>query len=249
MIFESDSLYFLRKPAWLASSWWMHESFLSHLEDAWSSLVDQFHLSMRWTSQIQSLLKEEIARHWLHRTENPALVINALTHQFSHAEEYGMLNRLDTPTSWFLYFAKNREVYSQFRNRQRDSNVLKYYLLQVHGNALYSYAVWEHFTVDYPIGHHLHLDDRMVVLTDTDKDYAWLVKWTLQQVTTTFTWLSYDQEHDYTLLRASITKWARHQIRLHAKALGYPILWDRLYGSKDHEEILHLWSVGCEVNN
>lgn len=68
-----------------------------------------------------------------------------------------------------------------------------------------------------------------------------------QEAVTTFTCLEYDAEHDYSLLRAVITKGVRHQIRVHAKALGYPIIGDHIYGTKDHEEVLHLWSVGCEV--
>lgn len=52
---------------------------------------------------------------------------------FSRDEEWGLLNRLDTDTSGMLYFARSREVYEQWRERQRAGKVKKWYLAQVEG--------------------------------------------------------------------------------------------------------------------
>jgi 23S rRNA-/tRNA-specific pseudouridylate synthase len=58
-----------------------------------------------------------------------------LLEEFSVREEYGLVNRLDTDTSGYLYFARSREIYTQRRDRQRTGKVQKRYLAQVEGDV------------------------------------------------------------------------------------------------------------------
>lgn len=66
-----------------------------------------------------------------------------------------------------------------------------------------------------------------------------------------------------TLVKVTLTKGVRHQIRVHLAALGYPLVGDELYGKRQFEKLrksihmpnntampnipLHLRSMGCEV--
>ena len=61
-------------------------------------------------------------------------------------------------------------------------------------------------------------------------------------VKTYFIPLYYDQERDMTTAYALISQGIRHQIRIHAAAIGYPLVGDTLYKGI-HDTDLHLRSV------
>ena len=95
--------------------------------------------------------------------------------------------------------------------------------------------------------HHKHLNDRMSVLLHPEhitkgRGKAIFKKTSLRVV-------DYDIKENKTLLHITIDAGARHQIRAHLGALGYPVLGETLYTkNKDHHHIpLHLWSMGCEI--
>ncbi len=183
--------------------------------------------------------------------------VHALTHTFSHAQEYGLLNRLDTPTAGFLYFAKDIPRYIDFKLHQKEDRLCKHYLAKVAGHVTYLVHHGhdhdeividdEHVHIHYPLMHHVHLQDRMTVLTDpahiTKGRGKPLFKKTSLRV------LHYDIPENKSLIHITIRAGARHQIRAHMAALGYPILGDTLYAKqKDHHHVpLHLRSIGCEL--
>ena len=53
---------------------------------------------------------------------------------FGKEKELWLLNRLDWPTTWLLYFAKNPRVYSKFRELQKEWKIDKFYVAEVYGN-------------------------------------------------------------------------------------------------------------------
>jgi 23S rRNA-/tRNA-specific pseudouridylate synthase len=55
---------------------------------------------------------------------------NQLTN-FTKEQEYGLLNRLDNDTSGFLYFAKNNNIFSEFKTLQKQEKVNKIYYAKV----------------------------------------------------------------------------------------------------------------------
>lgn len=59
----------------------------------------------------------------------------ALQERFGKEEEFGLLNRLDNDTQWFLYFAKTPEIKSRYKNWQDEKKLVKQYLCDVRGNV------------------------------------------------------------------------------------------------------------------
>ncbi len=89
---------------------------------------------------------------------------------FGCDSEQGLCNRLDTPTAGLLYFAKSEEVFGQYRQAQVDNTLVKYYTGTITGK------LYETRLIGWNIGHHPHLDDRMVVASGT-KSVAHRGKW------------------------------------------------------------------------
>lgn len=182
-----------------------------------------------------------------------------LRKQWTSDQEYGLLNRLDTPTGGFLTFAANPKAKEGFLVLQRQWDIDKHYLAVVSWNPWYlidhpektysnlSNQVTVHdatIAISTPLKHHRHLDDRMVAIK-SDKD---LMKWRdgLLECTTKLSVVDWPSEVDWrqvSLVECVITKWQRHQIRVHCQTLGYPIVGDSLYG-KSKEWELELWSMG-----
>lgn len=258
MIYEGEHLYFLRKPAGVPSTRWKQKSFLDFLEEEDHHVVDIHHHHDAWNEDLHSYMQRHLSDIWAVQTSDIHGVAQSLLHMFSAHQEYGLLNRLDTLTSWFLYFAKDQQTYAAYRDWQHNWSVTKHYLAAVHGNPWYMLDHWtdehgveicdSHFHVSYPIMHHKHLDDRMHVVKEKyllPKSWKWRGK--THQVTTTWRVVSYEQEANTTYLHLTIDRGARHQIRSHLAAIGYPIIGDPVYAKNTHHPLLHLWSIWCEI--
>jgi 23S rRNA-/tRNA-specific pseudouridylate synthase len=125
-MFANEHCYFFRKPTGLASTRGKEACFLDsftkpELKTAWS--INDF-------PHMVDIFQQMNAIHGVH-VDNEAQTRAELGEIFSRDEEYGLLNRLDTATSGLLYFARSREVYEQYRARQRTGMIQKYYLAQV----------------------------------------------------------------------------------------------------------------------
>lgn len=161
---------------------------------------------------------------------------------FSKNEEYGLLNRLDQETSWLVYFATSHEVRNQYKNQQWLHRINKYYIADVVG--IVKSLFWR---IQSPIAHHPDDSQRMMLWP----------QW--QSCTTYYEVVSYNYQTNTTTLSLTITKWVRHQIRVHLLSIGHPIIWDSLYITKRlrksynkymvdyHDEYMHLWSVGVST--
>jgi 23S rRNA pseudouridine1911/1915/1917 synthase len=197
---------------------------------------------------------------WLKWYEH-TLARKQLVEEFSAWEEYGLLNRLDTDTSGLLYFARSRDLYTQFRDLQRAGNVEKYYLAQVWwevrrnvekniGNSEF-YALVQEDTQDivlrFPIMHHRHDDERMISCQTNEwtKKLARQGRGKVLEIESIVTPLSYDPVSNTSIVRVLIHQGVRHQIRVHLATLGNPIIGDVLYGKWGG--ILQLVSAGARV--
>lgn len=258
MLYQDEHVYYLWKPAGVPSTRWKQSCFLDMLVsweyERWMHHVhhDAYHNLMR------PYLLKHIAALGLKKVEEVHATMNSLLHTFSHAQEYWLLNRLDTPTAWFLYFAKSIPSYIDYKLHQKQERLSKHYIAKVDGHVAYLLDQWHHdhdeIEVDgdcihiyYPLMHHVHLDDRMSVLLCPDHITKWRGKAIFKK--TTLRVIDYDVAENKTLLHVTISSWARHQIRAHLGALWYPILWDELYTKKKdyHHVPLHLRSVWCEL--
>jgi 23S rRNA-/tRNA-specific pseudouridylate synthase len=100
------------------------------------------------------------------------------------------------------------------------------------------------FTISFPLMHHGSISEKMLVIKDP-KDLR-LGRWKQHDIKTNIEIVYYDKEKDISTLLVTIQRGIRHQIRAHLASIGYPIVWDPLYGKKSSEN-LHLWSVGFVV--
>lgn len=124
-----------------------------------------------------------------------------------------LLNRLDGPTSGLLLVGFGQGAEDRFRRLEAAGEVEKTYLAVVHGRMSLSMVLRN------------ALDTanrrRSRVLAAEDPDPA---RWT------SVTPLDHYTNRDLSLVTAIIRRGARHQIRAHLAAAGYPILGDDLYG-------------------
>lgn len=75
-------------------------------------------------------------------------------------------------------------------------------------------------TITYPIQHHLHLSDRMVISKDMISGHSVSIgRGQPQDAKTIFLPLYYDEEKNLSWVIAGITKGVRHQIRIHAASI------------------------------
>lgn len=146
-------------------------------------------------------------------------VVNALLH---HTDELsgeggdfrpGIVHRLDRETSGLLIVARtddaHRKIAAQFKARE----VHKEYLALSHGHPKDPAG-----RVDLPLGRSLTQRKKMAVRVDSEGKPS-VTEWRAVRRIGLFTWFHCFPETGRT-----------HQIRLHLKAIGHPIVCDALYG-------------------
>ena len=162
---------------------------------------------------------------------------------FWKEKELWLLNRLDSSTSWLLYFAKNPKVYNNFRNLQANNQVDKFYIAEVYWD-IQKWIDGNWAEIKYPIMHHKFADDRMIVVCKAGDEKKW--KWKLHEVKTEITEVQYLSSVNRSIVLIKIHKWIRHQIRMHLSSIWFPICGDTLYcKSKANQDFdkLQLFSV------
>jgi len=134
------------------------------------------------------------------------------------AGESGLVHRLDTGTSGLLLAARGDAAYASLRAQFRAHAVRKEYLALVAGELRAP------LQLDTPIGQHHASKRRMraVAHEDHDQRYASRPARTDVRPERLLT--------GATLVRATTSSGARHQIRVHLASAGHPLLGDPLYG-------------------
>ena len=173
-------------------------------------------------------------------------IIDSQMEFFWKEKELWLLNRLDWPTTWLLYFAKNLKVYNKFREFQKEWKVDKFYIAEVYGD-IQEWVDRNGNVINYPIMHHRYNDDRMVVIHLSRDEKKW--KWNVHEVETEICEVEYNEKENRSTVLVKIHKWIRHQIRLHLSSIWYPICWDNLYCKSKNQvfDKLQLFSGGMEI--
>ncbi|HAR6186097.1 TPA: RluA family pseudouridine synthase [Staphylococcus pseudintermedius] len=143
----------------------------------------------------------------------------------------GIVHRIDKDTSGLLMVAKNDVAHRSLVEQLMAKTVKRKYIALVHGHIPHEFG-----TIDAPIGR--NKDDRQsMAVVDDGKEAV-----THFNVIETF--------KNYTLVECELETGRTHQIRVHMKYIGYPLVGDPKYGPKKTLEIggqaLHAGLIGFE---
>ncbi|EII6291199.1 RluA family pseudouridine synthase [Staphylococcus pseudintermedius] len=143
----------------------------------------------------------------------------------------GIVHRIDKDTSGLLMVAKNDVAHRSLVEQLMAKTVKRKYIALVHG-----YIPHEFGTIDAPIGRNKN-DRQSMAVVDDGKEAV-----THFNVIETF--------KNYTLVECELETGRTHQIRVHMKYIGYPLVGDPKYGPKKTLEIggqaLHAGLIGFE---
>lgn len=142
----------------------------------------------------------------------------------------GIVHRIDKDTSGLIMAAKNDKAHSSLAAQLKEHSVTRRYYALVHGNINHDQG-----TVDAPIGRDPH-DRKLYMVTDRNSKHA----------VTHFTVV--ERFGDYSLLELKLETGRTHQIRVHMKYIGHPLVGDPVYGKskglKMNGQALHAAVLG-----
>lgn len=135
---------------------------------------------------------------------------------FSNDRAVFVIHRLDKAATGLILIAHTKKaaqaLTSMFESRTTNNSFLeKYYQIIVHGN-------------------HSKNEQPQVITTNVDGKSA----------RSTFHYLSYNAAKKQSLIEVKIDSGRKHQIRVHAASIGFPVVGDRLHGIADSNELLNL---------
>ncbi|HGO1884642.1 TPA: RluA family pseudouridine synthase [Staphylococcus aureus] len=143
----------------------------------------------------------------------------------------GIVHRIDMDTSGLLMVAKNDIAHRGLVEQLMDKSVKRKYIALVHGNTPHDYG-----TIDAPIGRNKNDRQSMAVVDDG------------KEAVTHFNVLEHFK--NYTLVECRLETGRTHQIRVHMKYIGFPLVGDPKYGPKKTLDIggqaLHAGLIGFE---
>jgi 23S rRNA pseudouridine1911/1915/1917 synthase len=146
-------------------------------------------------------------------------LVNALLARYSefHVTEEdqrpGIVHRLDRDTSGLLIVAKNKQTQAALVEQMKRHEVVKRYLALVEGIVALDSGI-----IDAPIGRNPRQRQQMAITTSGSREAR-----THFRVIERFA--------RYTLLLLQLETGRTHQIRVHLKAIGHPVVGDPVYGS------------------
>ena len=143
----------------------------------------------------------------------------------------GIVHRLDKDTSGLMVIAKHGNAQQYLVSQFRSRSVTKGYLVMVKGKI-----IPEQGTIDLPIGRNPANRKIMAVsLSGREAKTHYRVK---------------QQLKDYALLEVNPETGRTHQIRVHLKAMGYPVVGDSIYGVKSPyliRQFVHAYRLGFRL--
>jgi 23S rRNA pseudouridine1911/1915/1917 synthase len=146
-------------------------------------------------------------------------VVNALVARYPELQEVegdlrpGIVHRLDRDTSGLLIVAKNVRIQAALIEQMQRHEIEKRYIALVEGNVSL-----DHGSIDAPIGRDpRHRQQMTITMIDS------------REARTHFRVLERFAQH--TLLLLQLETGRTHQIRVHLKAIGHPVVGDPVYGS------------------
>lgn len=139
-------------------------------------------------------------------------------------ERDGIVHRIDKDTSGIIIMARNQEAFDILKQLFQNRKVYKEYICLVRGHLQE-----EHGDILYPIIRSKLDHTKRVAVTNSKQSGI------KERTAHTEYWV--EQEYSQaSLLRVVIHTGRTHQIRVHMKAIGHPIIGDTLYGGKSEAQ-------------
>ena len=164
-------------------------------------------------------------------------LVNGLMHQVTDLSGIngvlrpGIVHRIDKDTSGLLMVAKNDKAHVSLVNQLVAKSVNRVYTALVHGHIPH-----DNGTIDAPIGRDKRDRQRMAVVDEG------------KNAVTHFKVL--ERFGAYTLVECRLETGRTHQIRVHMKYIGYPLVGDPKYGQRKTidfgGQVLHAGTVGFD---
>lgn len=142
----------------------------------------------------------------------------------------GIVHRLDRDTSGLLVVAKTNEAYESLVEQLKERSAKRSYLALVHGAIPHEYG-----TIEAPIGRNPK-DRQSMAVVDKAKEAVTYFE-VIERI-----------NQKYTVIKCSLKTGRTHQIRVHMKYIGFPIVGDPKYGRKksiqEDGQALHACELG-----
>lgn len=143
----------------------------------------------------------------------------------------GIVHRIDKDTSGILMIAKNNNAHNSLASQLKIHSITRKYYALVNGNVKEDSG-----TIDQPIGRNPKDRLKMAVVKKNSKEAI-----THYRVIERFS--------GYTLVECSLETGRTHQIRVHMRYIGHPLVGDPLYGVKNckikhNGQLLHAKIIG-----
>ena len=148
-------------------------------------------------------------------------LVNALLYHYKNLSDYngplrpGIVHRLDRDTSGVMIAIKDSRIHHKISEQFQARTIQKHYMAISEGELRFDSDI-----VDLPLGRHMRHREKMAV-----RKYDGKAAVTAYDVLERF--------RGFTLVRAAPKTGRTHQIRLHLKSIGNPIVCDMLYGKRD----------------
>lgn len=143
----------------------------------------------------------------------------------------GIVHRIDKDTSGLLMVAKNDIAHRGLVEQLVDKTVTREYTALVHGHIPHEFG-----TIEAPIGRNPKERQEMAIVDDR------------KEAVTHFNVI--EKFNQYTLVNCQLETGRTHQIRVHMKHIGYPLVGDPKYGRKKTLDLggqaLHAGLIGFE---
>ncbi len=137
----------------------------------------------------------------------------------------GIVHRLDKDTSGVMIIAKNQPAFEYLKKQFQERKIKKTYIALVAGELSPPSASWRSGktgVIDLPIGRSKSSPTKRLASSKA--------RGKLREAITEYKIL--EKFSGYTLVEAYPKTGRTHQIRVHFKAIGHPVVCDKLYGEK-----------------
>lgn len=163
-----------------------------------------------WVVNAAQSVKTETVQDWIVRNFKFQISNDQLRRS-------GIVHRIDKETSGVLVIAKTPEVFENLQQQFKERKVEKTYVALVHGGVLPKEGV-----INAPVGRLPWNRERFGVLAGgrpAETSYRVIANYVLHTTS-------------YTLLELSPKTGRTHQLRVHLKSIGHPIVGDEFYAGR-----------------